>query len=82
MILALGGEMTPGDVAFMLLVGGGSFMFLALAELLPEALVDEKGGAPSPGRKLRKVVSFGAGVLLIGVPLLWDRHCEGSQDQP
>lgn len=80
MILGLRGEMTPADVAFMLLVGGGSFMFIALAELLPEALVEEKGGAPSPVLKIRKVVSFGAGVLLIGIPLMWDRHCEGSHD--
>ncbi|CAM9220380.1 unnamed protein product, partial [Hapterophycus canaliculatus] len=38
MVLALGSALTDAQISIVLLVGAGSFIFIALTELLPEAL--------------------------------------------
>ncbi|CAN0339026.1 unnamed protein product, partial [Ascophyllum nodosum] len=78
-ILALREALTTADVSYILLVGAGSFFFIALAELIPEGLV------PPPLAKTRQLISrsqalklltFLAGALIIGIPLIFDQHCE------
>lgn len=76
-ILALGGEMTGADISVILLIGAGSFIFIALAELMPEALRVNSSlasGAVLPSQA-RKLLSFLLGALLIGIPLIFDQHC-------
>lgn len=113
-ILSLRDSLSDGDVAMLLLFGGGSFIFIALSELTPGALAaapasihagrDDLAGAsggmsntagaggvldasavkPEPLRtvsrfsQFKKVVAFVLGALLVGIPLIWDQHCEAD----
>lgn len=79
-ILALEGEITSAETAFLLLFGGGSFIFIALAELIPEGLAPKKEGTTSLGLQFRRVLWFIFGGLLIGIPLIWDKHCDEAHD--
>lgn len=82
-ILALGGSMTAADISVILLIGAGSFIFIALAELLPEAMMvsqrfSEKGSSAVLWSQARKLLSFVLGALLVGIPLMFDQHCEAD----
>lgn len=82
-ILALGGSMTGADISVILLIGAGSFIFIALAELLPEAMMvshamSERGSSAVLWSQARKLLSFLLGALLIGIPLIFDQHCEAD----
>ncbi|CAN0447449.1 unnamed protein product [Ascophyllum nodosum] len=78
-ILALCEAITTANVSYILLVGAGLFFFIVLAELIPEGLV------PPPWAMTRqlilrsqtlKLLTFLAGALIIGIPLIFDQHCE------
>ncbi|CAM9304344.1 unnamed protein product [Ectocarpus sp. 13 AM-2016] len=79
LILALGDQFTNFQIAIILLLGAGSFIFIGLTELLPEALsstVDGKG----LGDSLRKLGSFAFGALIIGIPLMFHAHCHAGEE--
>lgn len=84
-ILALGNMLSEAQISIILLVGAGSFIFIALTELLPEALLvttatSERGSAAVLCSQLRKLGSFMVGALLIGVALTFDHHCDAECD--
>ncbi|CAM9503065.1 unnamed protein product, partial [Ectocarpus fasciculatus] len=84
-ILSLGDTLSDKDVAIVLLLGSGSFIFIALSELLPEALavthaVSEKGAVATMCSQLLKLGSFLLGAILIGIPLLFDQHCDAAHE--
>ncbi|CAN0468168.1 unnamed protein product, partial [Hapterophycus canaliculatus] len=84
-ILALGSSLSDAQVSIVLLLGAGSFIFIALSELLPEALsvsaaARERGGLAAARAQLLKLGSFVVGALLIGVPLIFDQHCSAGHD--
>jgi len=83
MILSLGDKLTEAQTSVILLIGAGSFIFIALSELLPEALavagaVSDRGSVTVTLSQLRKLASFFLGAFLIGVPLLFDQHCSAD----
>lgn len=84
-VLSLGETLTDAEISIILLLGAGSFIFIALAELVPEALL--LANAVSKGRRravvvsqLRKLGSFLLGGVLIGMPFLFDQQCAVSGD--
>lgn len=92
-VLGLRDSLSSAQISFILLVGSGSFIFIGLAELLPQALgvsSSPSGGAgenkvtASKAKKglvlkqMCKIVSFAAGAVLIGIPLMFDQHCEDA----
>ena len=78
-ILGLGKTLTEAHISMVLLIGAGSFIFVALAELLPEALAVAKNASGSVvWPNLRKIMSFFFGALLIGVTLIIDEHCSAG----
>ncbi|CAM9173554.1 unnamed protein product [Sphacelaria rigidula] len=88
-ILSLRDSLSDGDVAMLLLFGGGSFIFIALSELTPGALAaapasihagrdDLAGASGGMFSQFKKVVAFVFGALLVGIPLIWDQHCEAD----
>ncbi|CBJ29788.1 conserved unknown protein [Ectocarpus siliculosus] len=84
-ILSLGDTLSDKDVSIVLLLGSGSFIFIALSELLPEALavthaVSEKGAVAMMCSQLLKLGSFVLGAILIGLPLLFDQHCDAAHE--
>ncbi|CAM9246506.1 unnamed protein product [Ectocarpus sp. 12 AP-2014] len=84
-ILALGDTLSDRDVSIVLLLGSGSFIFIALSELLPEALavthaVSEKGAVAMMCSQLLKLGSFLLGAILTGIPLLFDQHCDAAHE--
>lgn len=84
-ILSLGDTLSDKDVSIVLLLGSGSFIFIALSELLPEALapthaVSEKGAVAVMCSQLLKLGSFLLGGILIGIPLLFDQHCDAAHE--
>ncbi|CAM9308719.1 unnamed protein product [Discosporangium mesarthrocarpum] len=74
-VLAVKDQITSEHLGVVLLLGAGIFVWVALAELLPAGLTDR-----APGRKgqLRAVVAFMLGCLLLGIPLIFDQHCEAG----
>ncbi|CAN0484290.1 unnamed protein product [Ectocarpus sp. 12 AP-2014] len=82
-ILSLRSELSDADVSVILLLGSGSFIFIALTELLPGALEvtkaesDRAGGAVTCNQ-VKKLGSFLLGAALIGGALIFDQHCEGE----
>ncbi|CAM9201633.1 unnamed protein product [Hapterophycus canaliculatus] len=84
-ILALSDTLKDAHISIILLVGAGSFLFIALSELLPDALnvttvASKRGGAFVMCSQLRKLTSFVLGALLIGIPLIFDEHCGSGHD--
>ncbi|CAM9583299.1 unnamed protein product, partial [Hapterophycus canaliculatus] len=84
-ILALGSSLSDAQVSIILLLGAGSFIFIALSELLPDALnvttgTSELGGSAVRNSQLLKLGSFTVGALLIGIPLIFDQHCGSGHD--
>ncbi|CAN0132293.1 unnamed protein product, partial [Ectocarpus sp. 13 AM-2016] len=84
-ILALQDTLSEKDIAIVLLVGTGSFIFIALSELLPgalavAALVAKKGGGAIARSQVVKLGSFLLGAIVIGIPLLFDEHCGTGHD--
>ena len=83
LILALREALTSAEISTILLVGAGSFLFVALSELIPEAL-DVHPGARAGGKRrvlhsqVRKLGSFTLGALLNGIPLIFDQHCDAG----
>ncbi|CAN0283619.1 unnamed protein product [Ectocarpus sp. 6 AP-2014] len=84
-ILALQDTLSEKDIAIVLLVGAGSFIFIALCELLPgalavAALVAKRGGGAIARSQVLKLGSFLLGAIVIGIPLLFDEHCGTGHD--
>lgn len=77
-VLALRGELTSADVSFILLIGGGTFLFIGLSELIPEGLASHSRSPKKANffSSTMKLLSFVVGALIIGIPLLFDEHCE------
>lgn len=80
-IMSLGNKLTDAQISIFLLLGAGSFIFIALSELLPEALVVtyttvKHGDSSVAGSQLRKLASFLFGALVIGATLIVDRECD------
>ncbi|CAN0341135.1 unnamed protein product, partial [Laminaria digitata] len=76
--LSLRDIITDAAISYLLLLGGGTFIFVALSELVPDAL---GSSPPSPRSRWRraqvnKVLSFSVGVLLLGLPLLTHQNCD------
>ncbi|CAM9243406.1 unnamed protein product [Laminaria digitata] len=85
LILALRDALTSTQISSILLVGAGSFLFVALSELIPEALevlpAARAGGKRGVlGSQARKLASFMVGALIVGIPLLFDQHCDAGHD--
>lgn len=80
LVLALRGELTTAETSILLLLGGGWFICISLSELVPEALAAGKTTSTVPTRmvQVQKMASFVLGALLIGIPLIWDQHCESA----
>ena len=78
LILALGDKFTNFQIAIILLLGAGSFIFIGLTELLPEALSSTTNGK-GLGDSLRKLASFAVGALIIGIPLMFHAHCHAGE---
>lgn len=81
LILALDEALTSAEISTILLVGAGSFLFVALSELIPEALEIQPGAREGGKRgmlssQVRKLATFTLGAILIGIPLIFDQHCE------
>ncbi|CAN0399296.1 unnamed protein product [Pylaiella littoralis] len=84
-ILALGSTLSDAQISIILLLGAGSFIFIALSELLPEALhvtdaTSKHGGSAVMSSQLRKLASFLVGGIVIGIPLMFDEHCSVGGD--
>lgn len=84
-ILALEDTLSEKNIAIILLVGAGSFIFIALSELLPgalqvAALVAKKGGGAVARSQVLKLGSLLVGAIVIGIPLLFDEHCGTGHD--
>ncbi|CAN0399444.1 unnamed protein product [Pylaiella littoralis] len=84
-ILALGSTLSDAQISIVLLLGAGSFIFIALSELLPEALqvtdaTSKHGGSAVISSQLRKLASFLVGGIVIGIPLMFDEHCSVGGD--
>ncbi|CAM9839785.1 unnamed protein product [Scytosiphon promiscuus] len=84
-ILALGSSLSDAQISIVLLLGAGSFIFIALSELLPEALgvsaaASKRGASAVVRAQVLKLGSFLVGALLIGVPLIFDQHCSSGHD--
>lgn len=82
-ILALEDTLSEAQIAIVLLLGAGSFVFIALSELLPEAIlvpdaISERGGRAVLLSQARKLVSFLIGAIVIGIPLIFDEHCSAG----
>ena len=80
LILELREALTSAGVSYILLVGGGTFLFIALAELIPEALTVSGTGAEKHAGlmpPIRKLLTFLLGAVIIGIPLIFDKECEG-----
>ena len=79
--LALRNVITDTTVAYLLLLGAGTFLFVALSELLPDGLetVSEKGSRRRT--QLHQVMSFTFGAVLLGIPLLVHQHCEAEGEE-
>lgn len=81
-ILVLRDALTTAKVSFIILLSAGSFIFIALSELIPEALIRPLGatgvgeGKHAVQGDMRKILSFVAGAVVIGIPLIFDQHCE------
>ncbi|CAM9872001.1 unnamed protein product, partial [Ascophyllum nodosum] len=71
-MLALRETLTSADVSYILLIGGGSFIFIGLAELIPEALKASSASKKQQGifSPMWKLLSFVLGGLIIGIPLI------------
>ena len=85
LILALRDALTSTQISSILLVGAGSFLFVALSELIPEALevlpAARAGGKRGVlGSQARKLASFMVGALIVGIPLIFDQHCDAGHD--
>ena len=83
LILALRDDLTSAQVSTILLIGAGSFVFVALSELVPEALEvrpDARAGVERGvvGSQVRKLASFMVGALIVGIPLIFDQHCDAG----
>lgn len=82
-ILSLRSTLSDADISVILLLGSGSFIFIALTELLPGALEvtkaesDRAGGAVTCNQ-MKKLGSFLLGGVVIGSALIFDQHCEGE----
>lgn len=76
--LGLRDVITDTIVAYLLLLGAGTFIFVGLAELLPDGLetMHEKGLRRRT--QLNQVMSFTFGAVLLGIPLLVHQHCEAD----
>lgn len=84
-IMALGDSLSNAQVSIILLVGAGSFIFISLAELIPEALpvsaaARKRGGNAVVWSQVFKLASFVLGALLIGIPLIFDEHCSAGHE--
>ncbi|CAN0309893.1 unnamed protein product, partial [Ectocarpus sp. 8 AP-2014] len=82
-ILSLRSELSDADISVILLLGSGSFIFIALTELLPGALEvtkaeSDKAGGAVTCNQMKKLGSFLLGAALIGGALIFDQHCEGE----
>lgn len=82
-ILALEDTLTDAHISIILLLGAGSFIFIALCELLPEALMvteasSQRGGGSVISGQFLKLVSFLVGAIVIGIPLMFDEHCSAG----
>eukprot|EP00904_Undaria_pinnatifida_P003480 jgi/Undpi1/13132/HiC_scaffold_8.g02794.m1 len=83
LILALRDDLTSAQVSTILLIGAGSFVFVALSELVPEALevhpeAAARGKREVVGSQVRKLASFMVGALIVGIPLIFDQHCDAG----
>eukprot|EP00903_Cladosiphon_okamuranus_P011545 g10869.t1 len=79
-ILALSDSLSNAQVSVIVLLGAGSFVYIGMVELLPAAL-----GARNNGDKravqwaaFKKLFAFIVGAVLIGGPLVFDKHCEAD----
>ena len=81
-ILAFSSSLSDAQVSVIILLGAGSFVFIGLSELLPGALLASHDGGKRAVQwsQFKKLLSFAFGTLLIGVPLLFDQHCEAGGD--
>lgn len=85
-IMALSDTLNDAQISIILLVGAGAFIFIALSELLPDALSvvpgasKRRGGGGVMCSQLHKLSSFVLGALLIGIPLIFDEHCGSGHD--
>ncbi|CBN78257.1 conserved unknown protein [Ectocarpus siliculosus] len=82
-ILSLRSQLSDADVSVILLLGSGSFIFIALTELLPGALEvtkaeSDKAGGAVMCNQMKKLGSFVLGAALIGGALIFDQHCEAE----
>ncbi|CAM9945682.1 unnamed protein product, partial [Laminaria digitata] len=79
--LGLRDFITDTVVAYLLLLGAGTFIFVGLSELLPDGLetVYEKGFRRRT--QLHQIMSFTFGAVLLGIPLLVHQHCEAEGEE-
>lgn len=82
-MLALKDTLTDVEISVILLMGAGTFMYIALPNLIPEALLVSPATAKLGSRavlmsQICKLISFIVGTLIIGVPLIFDQHCEAG----
>lgn len=81
-ILALRESLSSADVSYILFVGSGTFIFIALGELIPEGFKDPPSTAGATGSAWRtqifKLLSFFLGAAIIGVSLIFDEHCDAG----
>ncbi|CAM9745008.1 unnamed protein product, partial [Hapterophycus canaliculatus] len=86
-------------ISYLLLLGAGTFIFVGLSEIVPDAL-SSSATAPTtaPAKReradagsdrhankslhrrdqTRKALAFTAGAVLLGLPLLFHKHCEAD----
>lgn len=84
-VLALGDTLNDLHISIILLIGAGTFVFIGLTELLPDALkvtdaVRARGRSAVMKNQLLKLASFLFGAIVIGVPLMFDEHCGDGHD--
>lgn len=73
--MSLSGLITETTIAYLLLLGAGTFVFVGLSELIPGALDAEFTNTSRRGTQIKKVSAFALGALLLGLPLLVHQHC-------
>lgn len=81
---------TAAAISYLLLIGSGTFIFVGLSELVPDALKDGGATWAIAGKtedrhylhrrmQARKALAFAVGAGLLGLPLLAHTHCGADE---
>lgn len=76
--LCLRDLITSAGISYLLLLGAGTFLFVGLSEIIPEALDIQFENSSHRETQFKKILAFSVGAVLLGLPLMVHQHCEGD----